>query len=124
MCVEIGVEPYNACLSEIRGVPQTASNTPPRCTTPTGRLHLSCTAPVLAHSLPAVRKGIGMHLRGFVLLAVVLGLATPALAQSARDLEADRLADKLWRVIDITTAVPAHFRCMSPWKPRMANALP
>ena len=51
-----------------------------------------------------------MHLRGFVLLAIVLGLATPALAQSARDLEADRLANKLWRVIDITKQYQPQFQ--------------
>jgi hypothetical protein len=51
-----------------------------------------------------------MPLRGFVLLAVVLSLATPALAQSARDLEADRLADKLWRVIDITKQYQPQFQ--------------
>ena len=35
-----------------------------------------------------------MKHRGFFLLALVLCVTTPALAQSARDLEADRLADK------------------------------
>jgi len=43
-----------------------------------------------------------MHLRGFFLLALMLCVATPALAQSARDLEADRLAHTLWWIIDIT----------------------
>ena len=57
-----------------------------------------------------------MKQSGFFLLALVLCVTTPALAQSARDLEADRLADKLWRI---------HcFRRMLPWKPRMANASP
>jgi hypothetical protein len=51
-----------------------------------------------------------MHLRECILLAVVLGLATPALAQAARDLEADRLADKLWRVIDITKQYQPQFQ--------------
>jgi hypothetical protein len=43
-----------------------------------------------------------MQPRGFFVLAVVLAVATPALAQSARDLELDRIADKLWWIIDIT----------------------
>jgi hypothetical protein len=43
-----------------------------------------------------------MKQRGFFLLALVLCVTTPALAQSARDLEADRLADKLWWILDIT----------------------
>ena len=51
-----------------------------------------------------------MHLRGFFLLAVVLCLATPALAQSARDLEADRLAAKLWRILDITKQYQPKFQ--------------
>jgi hypothetical protein len=51
-----------------------------------------------------------MPRRGFVLLAVMVCLATPALAQSDRDLEADRLADKLWRVIDITKQYQPQFQ--------------
>ena len=51
-----------------------------------------------------------MHLRGFFLLAVVLCLAIPALAQSARDLEADRLANKLWRILDITKQYQPQFQ--------------
>jgi hypothetical protein len=51
-----------------------------------------------------------MHLRGFVLLAVVLYLATPALAQSDRDREADRLADKLWRILDLTKQYQPQFQ--------------
>jgi hypothetical protein len=43
-----------------------------------------------------------MQPRGFFVLAVVLCVAIPALAQSARDLERDRRADKLWWIIDIT----------------------
>ena len=35
-----------------------------------------------------------MQLRGVFLLTVLLYLATPALAQSNRDHEADRIADK------------------------------
>ena len=48
--------------------------------------------------------------RGFFLLALVLGVTTPALAQSARDLEADRLADKLWRILDITKQYQPQFQ--------------
>ena len=51
-----------------------------------------------------------MHLRGFFLLAVVLCLAAPALPQSARDLEADRLAHKLWRILDITKQYQPQFQ--------------
>ena len=47
---------------------------------------------------------------GFFLLAVVLCVTTPALAQSARDLEADRLADKLWRILDITKQYQPQFQ--------------
>jgi hypothetical protein len=51
-----------------------------------------------------------MHLRGCLLFALVLCLATPALAQSARDLEADRLAAKLWRILDITKQYQPKFQ--------------
>jgi hypothetical protein len=47
---------------------------------------------------------------GFFLLAVVLCVTTPALAQSARDLEADQLADKLWRILEITKEYQPHFQ--------------
>jgi hypothetical protein len=40
--------------------------------------------------------------RWFFLLALLLCVTTSPLAQSDRELEADRLADKLWRVIDIS----------------------
>ena len=43
-----------------------------------------------------------MLLRWFFLLALLLCVTTSTLAQSDRDLEADRLADKLWRILDIT----------------------
>ena len=51
-----------------------------------------------------------MKQRGFFLLALVLCVTIPALAQSARDLEADRLADKLWRILDITKQYQPQFR--------------
>ena len=51
-----------------------------------------------------------MHRRGFFLLAVVLCVTTPALAQSARDLQADRMADKLWWIIDITKQYQPQFQ--------------
>ena len=47
---------------------------------------------------------------GLFLLGIVLCVTTPVLAQSARDLEADRLADKLWRVIDITKQYQPQFQ--------------
>jgi len=51
-----------------------------------------------------------MPLRGFFLLAIVLCVTTPALAQSARDLEADRLADKLWWILDVTKQYQPQFQ--------------
>ena len=51
-----------------------------------------------------------MKHRGFFLLALVLCVTTPALAQSARDLEADRLADKLWLILDITKQYQPQFQ--------------
>jgi hypothetical protein len=51
-----------------------------------------------------------MQLCGFFLLAVVLYGTTPAMAQSARTLEADRLADKLWWILEITKAYQPHFQ--------------
>ena len=51
-----------------------------------------------------------MKQRGFFLLALVLCVTTPALAQSARDLKADRLAAKLWRILDITKQYQPQFQ--------------
>ena len=51
-----------------------------------------------------------MKQREFFLLALVLCVTTPALAQSVRDLEADRLADKLWRILDITKQYQPQFQ--------------
>ena len=51
-----------------------------------------------------------MNLRGFFLLAVVLCVATHAMAQPARDLQADRLVDKLWWIIDITKEYQPQFQ--------------
>ena len=51
-----------------------------------------------------------MKLRGFVMLAVVLCVATHTTAQSTRDLQADRLADKLWWIIDITKEYQPQFQ--------------
>jgi len=51
-----------------------------------------------------------MHLCRFFLLALVLCLATPIMAQSASDLEADRISDKLWRVIDISKEYSPRFQ--------------
>jgi hypothetical protein len=51
-----------------------------------------------------------MKVRGFVMLAVVLWVATHATAQSTRDLQADRLADKLWWIIDITKEYRPQFQ--------------
>jgi len=51
-----------------------------------------------------------MNLRGFFFLAVVLGLVTSVMAQPARHLQADRLADKLWWVLDITKEYQPQFQ--------------
>jgi hypothetical protein len=44
------------------------------------------------------------------MLAVVLCFATHAVAQSTRDLQADRMADKLWWIIDITKQYQPEFQ--------------
>jgi hypothetical protein len=51
-----------------------------------------------------------MNLRAFFLLAVVLCGAPHAMAQLARDLQADRIADKLWWIIDITKQYQPQFQ--------------
>ena len=48
--------------------------------------------------------------RGFVMLAVVLCVATHAMAQPIRDRHADRMADKLWWIIDITKQYQPSFQ--------------
>lgn len=53
---------------------------------------------------------IYINLRGFFFLAVVLCVATQAMAQPSRTLQADRLADKLWWVIDITKEYQPQFQ--------------
>ena len=50
-----------------------------------------------------------MQLRGFVMLAVVLWVATQAMAQPTNDLQADRIADKLWWILDITKQYQPQF---------------
>jgi hypothetical protein len=51
-----------------------------------------------------------MKPRGFFLLALLLCLGTPLMANADRTFEADRLADKLWRVIDITKQYQPQFQ--------------
>ena len=51
-----------------------------------------------------------MQPRGFFLLAVVLCVATPAMAQPARNIQADRMADTLWWIIDITKEYQPQFQ--------------
>lgn len=69
-----------------------------------------------------------MKLRGFFLLVVVLCVATPAMAQPARDLQADRMADKLWWIIDITKQYQpqfqAHVTLEAPDGERLALSFP
>ena len=68
-----------------------------------------------------------MQPRGFFLLAVVLYVATPTLAQSGRDLALDRIADKLWWIIDITKQyqpqVQVHVTLEAPDGERLALTL-
>ena len=47
---------------------------------------------------------------GVFLLAVVLCAATQAMAQPANDLQAERIADKLWWIIDITKQYQPEFQ--------------
>jgi hypothetical protein len=47
---------------------------------------------------------------GFVMLAVVLCVATHAMAQPTRDRQADRIAAKLWWIIDITKQYQPSFQ--------------
>ena len=51
-----------------------------------------------------------MHLGRFFCLVVVLCVATPAMAQPGHSLQAHRLADKLWWVIDITKEYQPQFQ--------------
>jgi hypothetical protein len=68
-----------------------------------------------------------MNLRGFFFLAVVLCMATQAMAQPSRDLQADRLADKLWWIIDISKEYQppfqAHVTLEAPDGERLALTL-
>jgi hypothetical protein len=68
-----------------------------------------------------------MLLRWFFLLALLLCVTPSTLAQSDRDLEADRLADKLWRIIDITKQYQpqfqAHVTLQAPDGERLALTL-
>ena len=59
---------------------------------------------------PCFQKGAGMQQRWFFLLAVMLCVATPAMAQPARDLQADRMTDKLWWIIDMTKEYQPQFQ--------------
>jgi hypothetical protein len=56
------------------------------------------------------QKGAGMQQRGVFLLAVVLCVATHAMAQPTRDHQANRIADKLWWIIDITKQYQPQFQ--------------
>jgi hypothetical protein len=51
-----------------------------------------------------------MKERGIFLLAVVLCIATPAMAQPTRDRQADQMTDKLWWIIDITKQYQPQFQ--------------
>ncbi len=51
-----------------------------------------------------------MKPHGFFLLAVVLCVATQAMAQPANDLQAERMADKLWWILDITKQYQPEFQ--------------
>jgi hypothetical protein len=64
---------------------------------------------------------------GFVMLAVVLCVATHAMAQPTRDRQADRIAAKLWWIIDITKqyqpSFQAHVTLEAPDGERLALTL-
>jgi len=51
-----------------------------------------------------------MKERGVFLLAVVLCVATHAMAQPARDRQIDQMTDKLWWIIDITKQYQPQFQ--------------
>ena len=51
-----------------------------------------------------------MQSRGVFLLAVVLCVATPAMAQPTRDRQANQMTDKLWWIIDITKQYQPQFQ--------------
>ena len=69
-----------------------------------------------------------MKLRGFFMLAVVLYGATQAMAQPARDLQVDQIADKLWWIIDLTKEYQpqfqAHVTLEAPDGERLALTFP
>ena len=55
-------------------------------------------------------QGASMKPHGVFLLAVVLCAATEAMAQPAKDLQAERMADKLWWILDITKQYQPQFQ--------------
>jgi len=55
-------------------------------------------------------QGAYMKPHGVFLLAVVLCAATEAMAQPAKDLQAERIADKLWWILDITKQYQPQFQ--------------
>jgi hypothetical protein len=69
-----------------------------------------------------------MKPRGCFLLAVVVGVATHTMAQPARNFQADRIADKLWWIIDITKEYQpqfqAHVTLEAPDGERLALTFP
>jgi hypothetical protein len=69
-----------------------------------------------------------MKLRGVFLLAAVLCAATQVMAQPARTLHADRIADTLWWIIDITKEYQpqfqAHVTLAAPDGERLALRFP
>ena len=69
-----------------------------------------------------------MKLRGIFVLTVVLGVATHAMAQAARHLQADQIADTLWWIIDITKEyqpqLQAHVTLEAPDGARLALTFP
>jgi hypothetical protein len=58
----------------------------------------------------SLQKGAGMTPRGFFMLAVVLCVATHVMAQPMHARNADRIADKLWWVIDIIKQYQPQFQ--------------
>src|SRR6267143_6766081 len=82
---------------------------PARCKKEKGRYTSGhCTITRARYS--CFQKGAGMQQRGFFLLAVVLCVATHAMAQPARDRQVDRMTDQLWWIIDITKQYQPQFQ--------------
>src|SRR6266568_4696421 len=100
----------------------------PKATRSRKRRRDSCFHNLNGYRYHCLEMGACMKLRGVFLLAVVLCGATQAMAQPARTLPADRIADKLWWIIDITKEYQpqfqAHVTLEAPDGERLALTFP